>query len=597
MITCGLKVTHDGAVALLDDDELIFSIEMEKLDNNLRYSRIVDLNIVPELLASFGYRVSDVDEWVIDGWNGRETANASVLNNGVSVDLKLAPYRENDVINGILQPGYVGEFHIGNDKMKYTSYFHLAGHLASAYCSSPFAVLREPSFVLVWDGGTFPRIYYVDPDMGVTNGNELFPLVGGVYPTAALHFGPFRRSIEPQTVEDLSIAGKLMAYIALGKARPEIVDVLRTTFHESFEAGTPAVAEYRRVVGGWGIPFDPSLRYLHAFFRTVRERLIPAGWSDEDVLASVHQFLEDLLVERITTKIRAWKGEGNWNLCFAGGCALNIKWNSALRAHELFRAVWIPPFPNDSGSAIGTAATHLMAKSEIKHIRWHVRLGPAVKVPALKAATGMPPGWRTAACSPEELAYLMHKTGDPVVVVNGRAELGPRALGGRSILAPATDPDMKGLLNSVKDREHYRPVAPVCLTQFAPDIFDPGTPDPYMLFDHKVRREWVERIPAVLHIDGTARVQTVSQEDDPFLEAVLREYYRLSDIPVLCNTSANYNGRGFFPDVCSAMDWGRVHAVWSDGVIYYHQDSGKKYEVILHRRAASSSSATTVVVE
>jgi carbamoyltransferase len=88
-----------------------------------------------------------------------------------------------------------------------------------------------------------------------------------------------------------------------------------------------------------------------------------------------------------------------------------------------------------------------------------------------------------------------------------------------------------------------------------------------MLFDHAVRRHWAHRIPAVVHLDGSARLQTVGP-DDPFLHEVLREYNALSGIPVLCNTSANFNGSGFFPDLDSAMRWGQVDRIWCDGRLY-----------------------------
>jgi carbamoyltransferase len=129
---------------------------------------------------------------------------------------------------------------------------------------------------------------------------------------------------------------------------------------------------------------------------------------------------------------------------------------------------------------------------------------------------------------------------------------------------------MKDYLNRVKKRESYRPVAPICLEEAAPSIFDPGTPDPYMLFDHYVRPAWVDRIPAVLHLDGTARLQTIGA-GEAVLRAVLQAYRGASGIPVLCNTSANFNGSGFFPDVASAMSWGRVPAVWSEGVLYLQE--------------------------
>jgi carbamoyltransferase len=570
VIICGLKLTHDGAVALLDDTTLVFSVEMEKLNNRPRYSRVHDLAVVPRILADFGYRVSDVDHWVIDGWDGARTGTVSVLNHGVPLELTLAPYREHDGNAPVLAPSHAAEFAIGDDVKPYTSCLHVAGHLAGAYCSSEFAEQQEPSFVLVWDGGMFPRMYHVDPRRGVECGGAVFPLIGHSYASAAHHFGPFRRSRHSEIADDLPVAGKLMAYIALGSPRAEIAEVMADVFHEHFEAPTPRVAAYRQAIGGWGTSSEPSMTYVHAFFDDLRMRLAQIAPSAEDVLATVHQVLEDLLVDRVTARIREWKGEGPWNLCFAGGCALNIKWNSALRADPLFRAVWIPPFANDSGSALGAASAHMIGRAGVTAIGWHPRTGPAlVRTPLTRN------GWTTSPCTPEDLARTLHHTGQPVIVLNGRAELGPRALGGRSIIAPARDIAIRDILNRVKDREGYRPVAPICLTESAPEIFEPGTPDPHMLFDHRVRDHWVDRIPAIVHLDGTARLQTVSKEDDPVLERVLREYDRLTGIPVLCNTSANHIGRGFFPDVASAMDWGRIDTVWSEGKLY-RRDRGMR---------------------
>ncbi|MGB3442828.1 MAG: carbamoyltransferase N-terminal domain-containing protein [Actinophytocola sp.] len=557
MIVCGLKLTHDGAVALVEDGRLVFSVEVEKLDNGRRYSQVDDMAVVARILGDFGYHPDDVDEWVIDGWDGRETGSVSVTDDGVPLTLTVAPYRENDTVTDLLAPGHTGEFRLGGATLPFTSYVHVAGHLASAYCTAPFA--GEPSFVLIWDGGLFPRLYHVDPVDGVTNGGALFPLIGHTYASAAHHFGPFRRTDEATTVDDLSVAGKLMAYIAMGSPQEGVLAVLRELFHEHFDGGSPQAARYRAEIAGVGSNAEPSLSHVHAFFRDLRARV---DAPDVDVLASVHQFLEDLLVERVTAAVRGWYGDGPWNLCFVGGCALNIKWNSALRAQRLFRDVWVPPFPNDSGSAIGAACAHLAARDGLSSLTWHPRSGPALG-PALA-----PAGWRATPCSPKELAGILHRTGDPVVLLDGRAELGPRALGGRSIIAPAVDQSMKDLLNEVKGREHYRPVAPICLTEHAPGIFEPGVPDPHMLFDHHVRDDWKGRIPAVLHLDGTARLQTVCADDDPTLTVVLREYHRLSGIPVLCNTSANHNGRGFFPDVASAAEWGRVGRIWSAGVLF-----------------------------
>ncbi|MDC0773376.1 carbamoyltransferase N-terminal domain-containing protein [Streptomyces sp. HD] len=566
MITAGLKLTHSGGLALLEDDKLLFNIEVQKLANNARYSPVADLRLIPEILAEYGFKVSDVDHWALDGWDGAEFGRLSVLDHGTPLELKVAPYRENDTINSLVRPGFTGEIPIGGSLVKYESFVHMSSHFAAAYCSSPFAARGENSFVLVWDGGCFPRLYFVDAAKGtVENGGEVFPLIGHSYAMAAQYFGPWARKTKDrsQVVDDLSVAGKLMAYIALGQPKDAVQEAIRDTFHKHFEAPTKEVAEYRRRVIGCGSNGEPSHQYVHAYLSEAAERIAALGVSDEDVLASMHQFMEDLLVERIVEKIRRWKGDGPWNLSFAGGCALNIKWNSALRAHPLFNDVWVPPFPDDSGSAIGTACASYAHTQGVSAMQWHARLGPA-----LVATPEVPAGWRTRDCSPAEVARILHESGKPLVFLRDRAELGPRALGARSILGTATDPAMKDVLNEVKDREYYRPVAPICLTEHAPEIFEPGTPDPYMLFDHDVRPDWLDKVPAITHLDGTARLQTVSAEDDPVLAEVLRAYHRLSGIPVLCNTSANLNGSGFFPDAASAMKWGRTDHVWADGVLY-----------------------------
>jgi carbamoyltransferase len=562
MLICGLKLTHDGSVALLDDNRLLFSVEVEKLNNNPRYSAVGDLRTVEQILAEFGYKVQDVDHFVIDGWDGSTNGRVALGNYGVDAEILTAPYHENQKAS-VLKPGHTGTFSLGGVERPFTSYYHVSSHLMSAYGTSPFATRGDSSFGLVWDGGMFPRLYFIDADRNeVENGGPLFPLIGHAYATAGHHFGPWRRAVDAATADDLSVAGKLMAYIALGQGRAEVKDVLREQFDAHFDGTGTQARQFRQQIGGWGTQFEPSVQYLHPYFRSVAEALTPLQVSDEDVLASMHEFLQELLIERLHARIGEWKGSGPWNLSFAGGCALNIKWNNSLRANELFSDVWVPPFPNDSGAALGTAAAFLADQQGLQPLEWHVRSGPAV------VASDTPAGWTSQDCTAAQLAEVLHTSGEPVVVVNGRAELGPRALGGRSILAPATSPAMKETLNRIKKRENYRPVAPLCLVEEAPAVFDPGTPDPYMLFEHRVRPEWVDRIPAIMHLDGTARLQTVSRADDPFLEDVLREYHRLSGIPVLCNTSANHNGTGFFPDVASAIDWNEVDAVYSEGKLY-----------------------------
>jgi carbamoyltransferase len=568
MITCGLKLTHDGAVALFDEDRLAFCVEAEKLNNNLRFSPLADLQVITDALAMFGYAPDDVGRWVVDGWDGRHFGVADVITDGISRSIRIAPYREEGRHSDVLGIRTAGVLPLAGKDREFTSYVHAAGHILSAYATSEAALRGEDSFVLVWDGGLFPMMYYVDAAGRIESGGELFPLIGHAYATAAHHFGPYRRRADAATIDDLSVAGKLMAYIALGEQRDHLVRLMTLLFDRHFDGQGSEARAYRAAIGGFGSSYEPSMDSLHAFFRALRDGIdggsggSPDLFREEDVLTSFHVFLETLLVERIKARVLAWKGAGPWNLCLVGGCALNIKWNSAIRRCGLFSSVWVPPFPNDSGSAIG-AASALLFTEGLRAVRWHVHSGPMAE-----PLTEVPDGWSGRPMSPESLGRLLAESGEPVVLVDGRAELGPRALGGRSIIASAVRADMKDLLNKMKKREDYRPVAPVCLAEHAREIFDPGTPDPYMLYEHVVRDTWRDRIPAVLHLDGTARLQTVTAGQNPVLTRILTEYYRATGIPVLCNTSANYNGRGFFPGVRSALEWGEAALAWSNDVLY-----------------------------
>jgi carbamoyltransferase len=572
MLTCGLKLTHDGAVALIEDGRLVFSVEMEKINNNPRYSNIEDLDIVKPIVESFGYDIDDVDHFVVDGWGGITCRPINLRSGNKETTVTVAPYHEDTVLD-VLQPSYQGTIEIAGKERPYSSYFHASGHIASAYYASPFAARGEAAFVLVWDGGMFPRLYFVDPERNVIeNGGALFPVMGHFYATAGLRFGPWPRVTDTEVVADHSIAGKLMAYISLGREREEVIGVLARLWDGIFTGKSDRAVSYRRKVGGCGLRSDAS--YLGEYFRDLRNKL-GERYSDEDVLASMHAFIGTTLVESLGERIKNWKGGHDSNLCFTGGCALNIKWNSKIRESGLFRDVWVPPFPNDSGAAIGAALCHTVNSDKVGRFRsldWHVRLGPEI----VDEAPAVVDGWSREKCDIVQLAQVLHAEQEPVVVLNGRAELGPRALGGRSILAAPVDQKMKDRLNEVKLREPYRPVAPICLESQAESIFSPGTPDPYMLFDHQVRQEYLARIPAVVHLDGTARLQTVNEFDDPFLASLLEEYSKLSGMPVLCNTSANYSGCGFFPDVRSAAKWGRLERIWNGGYLYRKRNSSDR---------------------
>ncbi|WP_271610801.1 nodulation protein NodU [Bradyrhizobium sp. CCBAU 21360] len=552
MRICGIKLTHDGAIALVEDGQLVFCTEQEKRGNNPRYQVIDNLDAVVTALAEYGLNPQDVDRFVIDGWAGEVESHFQVLSGSEPITLKGAPYVEGHSDGLLTSRNGVGLMLDGR-VYPYRSYPHVTGHLASAYCTSPFAKVGQPALCLVWDGVIFPRLYYVDR-AGARFLECLFPVIVCVYAAAGYHFGPYKQA--NPTSFDLGLAGKLMAYIALGTVHEDIVLVFRELYEERFAADTELARRYRANVNDWNL----LVAAVHDFFNATALRL--GGKAPEDVLASFHAFLERLLISRIVIALQRHSGlPGSRNLCIAGGCGLNIKWNSALRATGLFEAIWVPPFPNDSGSAIGAACAALAADKGFVPLKWSVYSGPALQ------HNHAPPEWEASPCSMRELAIIL-ASNKPVIFLAGRAELGPRALGGRSILTAATSPTMKDYLNDIKLRERFRPVAPICLEDRAPEIFSPGTSDPYMLFDHQTRAEWRDKIPAVVHLDGSARLQTIPRTSQHRVAELLVEYEKLTGIPLLCNTSANLHGRGFFPDVAAACQWGRVEQIWCDGLLW-----------------------------
>jgi carbamoyltransferase len=556
MLRCALKLTHDGTVAVADDSELLASVEMEKVDNRPRWSTIADLADVERVLRDLGIAPSRIERWIVDGWATGEPVRVGAL------ALEVAGYRESSPHDDLLEPFAGRGLVMDGETRPFVSYRHVTGHILSAWATSPFAHDDAPAFVLAWDGGLEPRLYRVDPGArAVACLGPLFHLLGHAYAFATRYFGPFRALWESGVSEPENVvAGRLMAFVGLGRPRPDLVEELQRLYRQSFGDRVPGddlELDFRSGSDGSGL--SPHANDLFAALASGGRC---AGVPDADVLLAVHDFLERLLVNRLEARLAKLGVTEPIDLCLSGGCALNIKWNRALRASGRVREVWVPPFPNDAGSAIGMLASDLF-RSGNGALDWNAYLGPTL-------GPDQPPEseWGAEDCDLVQLAEVLDVSGEPIVFLQDRAELGPRALGHRSILADARDASMRDWLNQIKDRDAYRPVAPICLEHRAAEIFEPGRRDPFMLFEHHVRDPWRERIPAVLHVDGTARLQTVAAADEPGVFEVLTAFDARTGVPVLCNTSANFSGRGFFPDAASAARWGRCKHVWMEGKLY-----------------------------
>jgi carbamoyltransferase len=262
-------------------------------------------------------------------------------------------------------------------------------------------------------------------------------------------------------------------------------------------------------------------------------------------------------VEEVLLDLVRWLHDrtGQRRLTMAGGVALNCVANTRIFAEGPFDEVWVQPAAGDAGTALG-AALHLAAEAG----------EPAAAMPGADLGRewtddeirGYLDRAKIRYTEPADVAAEVAKAlaEDQVVAwFQGRSEYGPRALGRRSLLANPGFAENLQRLNDVKGREQFRPIAPMVLLDRAPEMFGRGPiPSPYMLFVHDVRPEWKQRMPAVVHVDGTARAQTVDPAREPLLARMLTEFDRLTGLPVVVNTSLNTAGRPMVDDPRDALE-------------------------------------------
>jgi len=320
-----------------------------------------------------------------------------------------------------------------------------------------------------------------------------------------------------------------------------------------------AMREIVRLEPDGGYRLEPGR--LEARFGPPRRRGAPFEAHHKNLASSLQQVLEET-----TLHMAGWlhRETGASNLCMAGGVALNCVMNARLSRDGPFDSVWVQPAAGDSGTSLG-AALYVDHRQRGGPRRWtmaHAYLGPAYEddeIERLLYRSRL--AFRKLDDVAEEAAELLAQE-KILGWFQGRMEFGPRALGARSILASPLDSGMQARLNGLKDREDFRPVAPVVLEERAAEWFDARGEQPlcapFMLFVYDVLPQRAARIPAVRHIDGTARVQTVRHDQNPRYHDLLAAFERRTGVPVLVNTSFNTRGE---PVVCSPRD--AVECFWT----------------------------------
>ncbi|WP_111764971.1 carbamoyltransferase [Nakamurella deserti] len=510
---------HDPSAALVVDGVTVAAAEEERFSRRKHGKRPVPFSAweQPELAAA----------WCL-AEAGLTAADLDVVTYSFDPALHLAPgelglddpwdHLRHDY--AVRAPQFLAAAVPGLDPAKVRFVPHHVAHAASAGLAAPFG---GDCATLVLDGRGEQHSHlgglFDGGALKILSSQGLPHSLGLLYEDATDHLGFLRSSDEY----------KVMALASYGT--PRHLDRLREHVHATGDGGFrtsgvdwSAFAPRRRADEDWGP--------VHA-----------------DLAASLQAVLEEVLLD-LARGLR--EQTGATRLTMAGGVALNCVANSRLFADSGFDDIWVQPAAGDAGTALGGALYAAQQGFDELQPFPGPDLGRGWSDDQLEAVL------RTARVPydrPDDIAETVAEAlaADGIVAwFQGRSEFGPRALGHRSLLAHPGRADNLRRLNDVKGREQFRPVAPMVLAERAGGIFGRGPlVSPYMLFVQDVAPEWIDRIPAVVHVDGTARIQSVDPATEPLVARMLTGFARRTGLPVVVNTSLNTAGR---PMVDSPMD-------------------------------------------
>lgn len=531
MITLGIGgYSHDSAAAIVVDGELVAAVAEERL-SRVKHQGGVPHRAVQYCLDAAGVTAKDVDHIGV------------YMRPGLRISKRVLYRARQALLHPLYSTAFAGYEFVHNagymygmrqlveGKAKLHYMDHHPAHGASAFLVSPFdsAALLSIDYIGEWDC-TWTGVGKRTDIRHLRSAH--YPNSLGVFYSALTDYLGFLRASDEYKVMGLAAYGEPEYYDDFAKivrARGDgwyKIDHRWTAWH--YAPGSRCGYFSDKFIQRFGPP---------------RKKGDPVTKVHKNIAASAQRVLEDRVLE-LCTWLRETSGEQH--LCFAGGVALNCAMNGRLLREGPFDDIFVQPAAGDDGIAIGAALQlyHRHTGKPRSFQMRHAYYGPATNafedVQAFLART------KTKHHCPEDLeAYVANLLAQGAIVgwYQGRMEFGPRALGSRSILADPTRADMKNLLNKyVKYREEFRPFAPVVIEEAAGDYFEGCGVSPFMLFVHNVLPQMRDRLPAITHVDGTARVQTVSRDSNPRLYRLLECFAERRGVPVLVNTSFNVMG-------------------------------------------------------
>jgi carbamoyltransferase len=522
--------THDAGLALLDNGTPALVVEEERF-NREKHTQEFPRHSLEAALAELNLRIGDVDA-ITTPWDVaqiRRTFAKAVLGRPPGSLTLLWPGAHAAQDSGIVLLAFWLKFNLrcvfGWERLpEIVEVGHHDAH-AAIFFVSPF----EEAAVLVMDG--YGDVSATSAYVG--SGGRLecrwrggfFDSLGMLYTLVTQHLG--FKTFEEGTVMALAACGG-DSYV--GKFR----ELIRLNEGGQFRLNRDYL-QHDRYGQLW--PFTP--KFLNTF-GPPRRRDEPITDHHRD-LAFALQVCTEEAVLHVARALAA--SHPSRNLCVTGGVALNCVANARILRDTDYQRVWVPPCASDSGAPLGSALWHYHQtlryprRFELTHPYYGVGYSDADIVSALERA-----GIQYQRFDEQTLITRVAQAlaqGRIVGWFQGRFEVGPRALGNRSILADPRDPLMKDKLTRIKKREPFRPFAPAVLAEHAADFFEIEQPDPFMTMAPRVRPEKAHLIPAAAHVDGTARIQTVDRAANPRYYALIEEFARLTGVPVILNTSFN----------------------------------------------------------
>ncbi|HET9530876.1 MAG TPA: carbamoyltransferase [Blastocatellia bacterium] len=545
MYILGLTTLGDAAATLIRDGQIVAAAEEERFSRVKHHSGF-PFQSIQYCLDEAGIKMADVEHVALywKPWVLSHKALQAVRSLAISRDMFRARVdrgvaQVSDSYLGMLKYPRLIRERFGPSDFRFHYLEHHLCHAASAFYVSPF----ETAAILTMDGTGEETTTMFSRGAGT----RIHPLKRIKLPHS---LGQFYSTVTNFLGFDMFSGDewKIMGLAAYGK--PEYYDffsrrVLTVNGDHDFHLNIRAL--------------DHHLAKRYIFSDEAIEALGPPRRPDEEITerhqniaASAQRVLEDTVLHLLGGLYEQTREE---NLCLAGGVAFNSVMNGRIMQETPFKRFFVQPAAGDAGCSLGAAflVYHRIRKQPRCYLMEHAYLGPGFASEECAAAL------REANLSFETLpddemlprVAGMIAGGAIIGWFQGRMEFGPRALGNRSFLADPRRADMRELLNrKVKLREWFRPLAPSMLEEVSDDLFGKPHYDPFMITVLSVREDRRERIPAVVHVDGTARPQTVCRRTNPRYWRLIREFEKITGVPMLLNTSFNIQE----PIVCAPRD-------------------------------------------